>query len=219
MNEQELLKRITCNLDTLGGKPIIRSYRLGVEQVLGMLAAGDTFDTLLKSYPWLEKEDIQACLLYAQHLVSKERPKLSVNDLTACIPKILEQAPYIKLLVLFGSRARGDATLDSDWDFAFLCDEQLRKQYEKAGWDFYRIWGILQDAYKLLDDQIDVVDIESCSDLLAHHIAQDGQILYEREPGEFATFKQEKLMTPEGMKWMRRELRDQLKRKLQELQQ
>lgn len=30
-----------------------------------MLAAGDTTETLLAAYPWLEKEDVQACLLYA----------------------------------------------------------------------------------------------------------------------------------------------------------
>jgi len=31
-----------------------------------MLAAGDSIEVILKGYPWLEKEDIQACLLYAQ---------------------------------------------------------------------------------------------------------------------------------------------------------
>lgn len=30
-----------------------------------MLAAGDTIETLLEAYPWLEREDIQACLVYA----------------------------------------------------------------------------------------------------------------------------------------------------------
>jgi len=38
-----------------------------------MLAAGDTADIVLSGYSWLELEDIQACLLYAQRLVSHER--------------------------------------------------------------------------------------------------------------------------------------------------
>ena len=38
-----------------------------------MLAAGDTAETLLQGYPWLEKEDIQACLVYARRLVGHER--------------------------------------------------------------------------------------------------------------------------------------------------
>ena len=64
MNEQTLLNRITVNPKIFGGKPVIRGRRLAVEHVLGMLAAGDTFETLLEGYPWLEQEDIQACLTY-----------------------------------------------------------------------------------------------------------------------------------------------------------
>jgi len=73
MSETELLTRITYNPKIFGGKPIIRGRRLAVEHVLGMLAAGDTTETLLAAYPWLEPEDVQACLLYARKMVSQER--------------------------------------------------------------------------------------------------------------------------------------------------
>jgi uncharacterized protein (DUF433 family) len=76
MNEQKLLERITVNPKIFGGKPIIRNRRLAVEHILGMLAAGDTTETLLEAYPWLEREDIQACLIYARRLVSHERIEL-----------------------------------------------------------------------------------------------------------------------------------------------
>ncbi len=76
MNEQELLKRITIDPKIFGGKPIIRDRRLAVEHILGMLAAGDTWDTILEGYPWLEREDIQACLVYAHRLVGHERVEL-----------------------------------------------------------------------------------------------------------------------------------------------
>jgi uncharacterized protein (DUF433 family) len=66
MNEQQFLQRITVNPKIFGGKPIIRGRRLAVEHVLGMLAAGDTTETLLETYPWLEQEDVQACLMYAR---------------------------------------------------------------------------------------------------------------------------------------------------------
>ena len=46
----------------LGGKPIIRGRSLAVEHVLGMLAAGDTPDTILAGYDRLEPDDIRACL-------------------------------------------------------------------------------------------------------------------------------------------------------------
>ena len=73
MEETQLLERITVNPDIFGGKPIVRGRRLAVEHVLGMLAAGDSFETLLDGYPWLEREDIQACLAYAHRLVGHER--------------------------------------------------------------------------------------------------------------------------------------------------
>jgi len=68
-----LLDRITVDPKIYSGKPIIRGHRLAVEHVLGMLAAGDTADTILAGYPWLEPADIRACLAYAHRLVAHER--------------------------------------------------------------------------------------------------------------------------------------------------
>lgn len=73
MSEDELLRRITVDPRIFGGKPIIRGRRLAVEHVLGLLAAGDSPETLLEGYPWLEREDILACLSYARRLVGHER--------------------------------------------------------------------------------------------------------------------------------------------------
>ncbi len=73
MDETRLLQRITVNPKIFSGKPIIRGRRLAVEHVLGMMAAGDTPQTILEGYPWLEPEDIQACLVYARRLVGHER--------------------------------------------------------------------------------------------------------------------------------------------------
>ena len=76
MNDPQLIQRITINPSIFGGKPIVRGRRLAVEHVLGMLAAGDDFDTLLVGYPWLEREDILACLAYARRLVANETIEL-----------------------------------------------------------------------------------------------------------------------------------------------
>jgi len=73
VDEKRLLERITVNPQIFGGKPIIRGRRLAVEHVLSMLAAGDTVETILEGYPWLERADIQACLVYARGLVGHER--------------------------------------------------------------------------------------------------------------------------------------------------
>ena len=73
MDEQKLIERITVNSRIFDGKPIIRGRRLAVEHVLGMLAAGDSTATILEGYPWLEAEDVQACLVYARRVVGHER--------------------------------------------------------------------------------------------------------------------------------------------------
>lgn len=73
MTEMELLERITVNPQIFGGKPIIRGRRLAVEHVLGMLAAGDSQETILEGYPWLEPDDIRAVLVYARRHVGHER--------------------------------------------------------------------------------------------------------------------------------------------------
>ncbi len=73
MTETDLLVRITVNPRIFGGKPIIRGRRLAVEHVLGMLAAGDSIETVLSGYPWLIREDIFACIAYAHRLVEHER--------------------------------------------------------------------------------------------------------------------------------------------------
>jgi uncharacterized protein (DUF433 family) len=86
MDEHKLLERITVNPRIFGGKPIIRGRRLAVEHVLGMLAAGDTFETILEGYSWLEVEDVRACLLYARRVVGHERiePLLIDNVSESC---------------------------------------------------------------------------------------------------------------------------------------
>ena len=78
--EAQLLTRITTDPEIFGGKPIVRGRRLAVEHVLGMLAAGDTPETILQGYTWLEPEDIRACLLYARRVVGHERVEPALTD-------------------------------------------------------------------------------------------------------------------------------------------
>lgn len=80
MDERALLERITANPDIYGGKPIIRGHRMAVEHVLQVLATGITFDEFFRHYPWLEREDVQACLLYAARLVGRERVDIAVSS-------------------------------------------------------------------------------------------------------------------------------------------
>jgi len=73
MTDAELLARITVRPDVFGGKPLVRDMRIAVEHVLGMLAAGDSAETILEEYPDLTPEDIQACLLFAHRSIAGDR--------------------------------------------------------------------------------------------------------------------------------------------------
>lgn len=59
------LDRITYNPEQCGGRPCIRGMRIRVNDVLEMLAGGATEQEILQGFPYLEAEDIRACLEYA----------------------------------------------------------------------------------------------------------------------------------------------------------
>ncbi|MCL6087740.1 MAG: DUF433 domain-containing protein [Actinobacteria bacterium] len=65
MINKKLLDRITFNPEVMVGKPTIRGLRITADQILKALAANINLDDILADYPELEKEDIQAVLLYA----------------------------------------------------------------------------------------------------------------------------------------------------------
>lgn len=61
----DLLQRITIDPEQCGGRPCIRGMRIRVIDILQLLAAGETPEAILTEYPYLEREDIAAALLYA----------------------------------------------------------------------------------------------------------------------------------------------------------
>ena len=73
MNEEDWMKRITVDPNIFRGKPIIRGHRIAVEHILGMIAEGSSIEELLEGYPFLEREDIRACLKYDHCIVAQER--------------------------------------------------------------------------------------------------------------------------------------------------
>jgi len=60
-----LLSRITVEPGKCGGRPCIRGFRIRVKDVLELLAHGAAWEEILQDYPFLEADDIRACLQYA----------------------------------------------------------------------------------------------------------------------------------------------------------
>jgi uncharacterized protein (DUF433 family) len=61
----DLINRITIVEGVCNGKPTIRGMRITAQTVLEFILAGDTNDDIIESYPFLEKEDIEAVKLFA----------------------------------------------------------------------------------------------------------------------------------------------------------
>lgn len=70
-------KRITLNPDVCTGKPCIRDLRFPVSRLLGLLGSGETRESILKKYPYIESEDIDEALRYAAFLAEEETLELT----------------------------------------------------------------------------------------------------------------------------------------------
>jgi len=78
--------------------------------------------------------------------------------------------PALSLLVLYGSRARGDARDGSDWDFGYLADPAFDPDDFLAGL-----------VVALGDDRVDLVDLGRAGGQLRYRAAADGVPVWERE--------------------------------------
>ena len=67
----DLTNRITIDPDICNGQPVIRGTRITAETILDFLAAGESTEEILRQYPMLEKEDIQASLAFASKLLAR----------------------------------------------------------------------------------------------------------------------------------------------------
>ena len=59
------LSRITMDPQVMGGKPCIRSLRVTVGTLVGLMASGKTIDEILAAYPYIERQDVLEALTYA----------------------------------------------------------------------------------------------------------------------------------------------------------
>lgn len=67
-----LSDRITLDPAVCHGKPVVQGTRVLVANILGAVAAGESFERIREDYPSLQVEDIRACLDFAGRLASLE---------------------------------------------------------------------------------------------------------------------------------------------------
>lgn len=68
--------RITIDPEICGGEPCIKGTRIPVHIILSHLAAGEDYETILKNFPRVTREDIIACLEYATFLTTEKAVSL-----------------------------------------------------------------------------------------------------------------------------------------------
>ena len=68
--------KIELNPNIMGGKPCIKGTRVTVGTIVGLIAAGASFETILKDYPYLKNEYITEALEYAAWRTSEVEVEL-----------------------------------------------------------------------------------------------------------------------------------------------
>jgi len=130
----------------------------------------------------------------------------TIAELQELSLQIPEKIPYLKMLVLFGSRATGNSNPKSDWDFAVLYDTEQREAYVKDNsFRLFELPMVIGELLKLNSDHIDVVELNHCSELISHFIARDGIMLFEKDDGEFEKFRLESLKSESELRKLRQE--------------
>lgn len=76
---ESMFDRITVRPDQMGGAPCIRSLRIPVATVVGLVANGLTTEEILAGYPDLEDEDVRQALGYAAAAVQERSIPLTTN--------------------------------------------------------------------------------------------------------------------------------------------
>jgi len=67
-----MFERVTFDPEVMGGRACVRGIRVTVSLVLSLLANKMSFSEILEAYPYLEEDDILACLQYAAFLANEE---------------------------------------------------------------------------------------------------------------------------------------------------
>jgi uncharacterized protein len=159
--------RIAVDPEVMGGKPCIKGTRIPIDLILRYLGDGQSVEAILEAFPALTREDVRAAEIHARAV-----PEALLDAVVAHFDPLQ--------VILFGSRARGEASPDSDIDLLVVLDDDAPAA--KLGWrsafearkDFHQAVDIVPCRRRWFEDKRDVIGS------LAHMAAEDGVVVYER---------------------------------------
>jgi uncharacterized protein len=130
----------------------------------------------------------------------------TIEEIKQLAQQIPEKIPYLKMLVLFGSRATGKVHANSDWDFAVLIDKEQEKIYAKDDdWGIFGLPSLIGEILHINPDNIDFVELNHCSWLIAHFVARDGILIFEKDTSGFEYFRLTSLRPESELKKYRKD--------------
>ncbi|MEA5598572.1 type VII toxin-antitoxin system MntA family adenylyltransferase antitoxin [Rivularia sp. UHCC 0363] len=138
--------------------------------------------------------------------MSKNNCTPTIKELRELSQQLPEKIPYLKMLVLFGSRATGNTHGNSDWDFAVLYDEDKRNYCTNNNpGALFELPMLIGETLNINPDNIDIVELNHCSWLISHFVARDGILLFEKDSGGFEYFRLTSLRDESELKKFRQE--------------
>jgi predicted nucleotidyltransferase len=100
------------------------------------------------------------------------------SPILAALVEAAHATPGLELLLLFGSRARGDAPPASDWDFGYIAAREVDAP------------GLLARIVEAVgSDHVDLVDLHAAGGMLRYRAARDGLAVFEAEPARADRFR------------------------------
>jgi predicted nucleotidyltransferase len=102
---------------------------------------------------------------------------LEVTSSDVDLAPVARQAAGLRLLVLYGSRARTDARPGSDWDFGYLADPDFDPDALLA--------ALVEHLHA---DRVDLADLATSTGQLRYQVARDARVLFDRTGGEWSAF-------------------------------
>jgi antitoxin ChpS len=148
-------ERIAVNPDIMGGKPCIKGTRIPVDLILRYLGDGQSIEDIQQAFPGLTHEDIRA---------AETCPRAMPHALLDAVVSHFDPLQVI----LFGSRARGDHSADSDADVAVVLAGPIGKTFAIKSiiiddtYDLFLDSGVLIQPWPLEESWLDDPALPPC---------------------------------------------------------
>ncbi|WP_026477043.1 type VII toxin-antitoxin system MntA family adenylyltransferase antitoxin [Alkaliphilus transvaalensis] len=103
-------------------------------------------------------------------------PQIKMN----IVKEFLLERLSAKMIIIFGSVAKGNMRWDSDLDIAFLRDKEV---------DSYQLFMLAQELAGMINLDVDLIDLEKASTVFKVQIIGYGKVIYEEDRQQVAEYK------------------------------